>query len=48
MNCIFFVSNIITDIIKVKQNNTAMYSQGSSQQTLEIPNDNLYVKLEKA
>ena len=25
-----------------------MYTQGSSQQTVEIPNDNLDVKLEKA
>ena len=38
----------VTEITKVTQNNTGMYTQGSSQQTFEIPNDNLDVKLEKA
>ena len=35
-------------ITKVTQNNTAMYTQESSQQTFEIPNNNLDVKFEKA
>ena len=39
------VSTIITE---VTQNNTGMYTQGSSQQTFEIPKNNLDVKFEKA
>ena len=37
----------MTEITKVTQNNTGMYTQGSSQQTFEIPNDNLDVKFER-
>ena len=35
-------------ITKVTQNNTGMYIKESSQQTFEIPNNNLDVKFEKA
>ena len=35
-------------ITKVTQNNTGMYTKGSSQKTFEIPNNNLDVKFEKA
>ena len=38
----------VTEITKVTQNNTGMYTQGSSQQTFEISNNNLDVKFEKA
>ena len=38
----------VTEITKVTQNNTGMYTQGSSQQTFEILNNNLDVKFEKA
>ena len=42
--------NLVTNalITKVTQNNTGMYTQGSSQQTFETPNNNLDVKFEKA
>ena len=33
---------------KVTQNNTDMYTKGSSQQTFETPNNNLDEKFEKA
>ena len=39
---------IIAEVTKVTQNNTDMYTQGSSQQTFEIPNNNLDVKFQKA
>ena len=35
-------------ITKVTQNNTGMYTQESSQQTFEIPNNNFDIKFEKA
>ena len=38
----------VTEITKVTQKNTGMYTKGSSQQTFEIPNNNLDVKFEKA
>ena len=38
----------VTEITKVTQNNIGMYTKGSSQQTFEIPNNNLEVKFEKA
>ena len=34
-------------ITKVTQNNIGMYTRGRSQQTFEIPNNNLDVKFEK-
>ena len=37
-----------SSITKVTQNNTGMYTKGSSQQTFGIPNNNLDVKFEKA
>ena len=42
----WFTSRVIgpvTEITKVTQNNISMYSKGSSQQTFEIPNNNLDV-----
>ena len=42
------VYDITQDITKVTHNNTGMYTKGSSQQTFEIPNNNLDVKFEKA
>ena len=35
-------------LTKVTQNNTGMYTKGSSQQIFEIPNNNQDVKFEKA
>ena len=38
----------IYEITNITQNKTGMYTQGNSQQTFEIPNNNLNVKFEKA
>ena len=38
----------VTEITKVTQNNTGMYTKETSQQTFKIPNNNFDVRFEKA
>ena len=45
--CTSRVIDPVTEITKVTQNNTGMYTHGSSQQTFEIPNNNLDVRSER-